>query len=85
MSTVELIEKGEENSKWLGENYKRLTKKYDNAWIAVLDKRVIDSDKELRSLISRLRKKLAERYPEAAIEYMTKKPINIVLVAHKCA
>lgn len=84
MSTVELIEKGEANSKWLGENYKRLTKKYDNIWIAVLDKRVIDSDKGLQILISRLRKKLADRYPEAAIEYMTKKPINMVLVVPEC-
>lgn len=80
MSTLELIKKGEENSKWLGENYKNLAEKYDGRWVAVLDKAVIDSDKELKSLLSRLRKKLAERFPEATTEYMSKKAVNMVLV-----
>lgn len=80
MSRVELIKKGEENSKWLGENYKILAEKYDGRWVAVLDKGVIDSDRELQSLLSRLRKKLAARFPEATIEYMSRKPINMVLV-----
>ncbi len=80
MSIVELISKTEENSKWLDANYERLTEKYNERWVAVLDRSVIDFDGDLRKLVARLRKKLGERYPEVAIEYVTKEPVNMVLV-----
>jgi hypothetical protein len=51
------------------------TKKYDRQWVAVLDKRVIDSDKNLQTLVTRLRKKLSKGYPEATIDYVTKQSI----------
>lgn len=79
-TTTQLIARAEENSKWIGRNYKRLAKSYDNKWIAVLDTHVIDSDADMRSLISRLRKRLGVRYSEVSIEYVSKKPIDMVLV-----
>ena len=72
--------KAEENNKWVGHNYERLVKKYNDKWVAVLDMQVIDSDKDLQTLVSRLRKELDGKYSEAAIEYVSKKPINMVLV-----
>lgn len=80
MSIVEMISKAEETSKWLSENYRRLAERYNDRWVAVLDKAVIDYDKELRSLTARLRRKLGKRYSETAIEYVSKKPVNMVLV-----
>lgn len=80
MSIAELISRAEENRKWLNLSYKQLTKRYDYKWVAVLDKSVIDYDGDLKRLAARLRKKLAGRYSEVAIEYVTKKPINMVLV-----
>ncbi len=80
MSIPELISRAEENRKWLSGNYRQLTQRYNNRWVAVLDKSVIDYDRDLKSLATRLRKKLDERYSEIAIEYVTKKPINMVLV-----
>lgn len=80
MSIAEIISKAEENRKWFNLNYKRLTKKYDDRWVAVLDKGVVDYDVDLKRLTGRLRKKLDDRYSEVAIEYVTKKPINMVLV-----
>lgn len=80
MSIAELISRAEENSKWLSTNYGQLTEKYDEKWVAVLDRSVIDYDRDLKSLVARLRKKLDKRYSEVAIEYVTKKPINMVLV-----
>lgn len=87
MSTTitELIAKAEENSKWLGHNYERLTRKYNDKWVAVVDRSVIDSDKDLQTLVTRLRKRLGRRYSEASIEYVTKKPITMVLVICECA
>ncbi|MBI4258833.1 MAG: hypothetical protein HY619_07745 [Thaumarchaeota archaeon] len=80
MSIVEMITKAEENSKWLSENYGRLAERYNDRWVAVLDRDVIDYDKELRRLTARLRRRLKRRYSETAIEYVSKKPINMVLV-----
>ena len=79
-TTTQLIARAEKNSKWIGRNYKRLAKRYNNKWIAVLDTHVIDSDADMRSLISRLRKRLGARYSEVSIEYVSKKPIDMVLV-----
>ena len=80
VSTVGLISKAEENSKWLNSNYIRLAEKYREKWVAVLDKNVADDDSDLRTLTRRLRRKLDKRYSEVAIEYVTRKPINMVLV-----
>jgi len=85
MTTTELIAKAEENNKWVGHNYDRLIKEYNDKWVAVLDMQVIDSDKDLQTLVSRLRKKLDGKYPEAAIEYVSKKPINMVLVVQSAS
>ncbi|MBI2126511.1 MAG: hypothetical protein HYU02_04260 [Thaumarchaeota archaeon] len=80
MSIAELISKAEGNSKWLSANYRQLVKKYNDEWVAVLDKDVIDYDKDLKRLSARLRKKLDERYSEVAFDYVTKEPIDMILV-----
>jgi hypothetical protein len=48
--------------------------------VAVLDKEVVDYDKDLKILTFRLRRELKTRYSEVAFEYVTKKPITMVLV-----
>lgn len=80
MSIVQLISKAANNREWVDTNYERLTKEYVNRWVAVLDRSVIDSDIDLQKLSKRLRGKLKDRYAELAIEYVTKKPIVLVLV-----
>ena len=65
MTTTELIAKAEENNKWVGHNYERLVKEYNDKWVAVLDMQVIDSDKDLRTLVSRLRSRA--NYNEGSI------------------
>jgi hypothetical protein len=57
-----------------------LVQKYNDKWVAVLDKDVIDYDKDLKRLSARLRKKLDGRYSEVAFDYVTKEPINMILV-----
>ena len=63
--------KAEENNKWVGHNYERLVKKYNDKWVAVLDMQLVDSDKDLQTLVSRLRKELDGKYSEAAIKYVS--------------
>jgi len=40
---------------------------------------VVDSDKDLRALVDRLRKKYSEKYGEIAIEFVTEKEIELIL------
>ncbi len=75
-----MISKAEENGNWLSTNYNRLAEKYKEKWVAVLDKDIADHDSDLRTLTRRLRKKLDKRYSEVAIEYVTRKPIDMILV-----
>ena len=80
MSVVELISRAAENRSWVSANYVDLARKYRDRWVAVLDKAVIDNDKDLEKLAKRLRKRLDKRYAEVAMEYVTKKPLIMVLV-----
>jgi len=80
MSIAELISRAEEDSKWLNANYRRLVERYNDRWVAVLGKQVIDYDKDLRALTARLRRRLDKKYSEVVFEYVTKKPVNMVLV-----
>ena len=79
MSKVDLISKAEANHKWIDERHDQLTKKYNNRWIAVLDGDVIDSDTDLEKITKRLRKKLGLKYSTVVIEYISDKPLNMVL------
>jgi hypothetical protein len=76
---AKLIKRAERNTKWLNENYDDLVSQYDGKWVAVLDARVIDSDEDLKILVARLGKKLSERYSEATVEYVTRKPLSLIL------
>ena len=79
MSRAVIISKAEGNHKWIDENLDRLSKKYNDSWIAVLDKSVVDSDTSLEQIVTRLKGKLGERYSEVVVEYVTDKPLNMVL------
>lgn len=52
---TEIAKKQMENKKWLDSNYRELKDKYNNKYIAVEEMKVIDSDKDLNSLIERLK------------------------------
>jgi intergrase/recombinase len=80
MSKIDIISRVEESHKWIDENRSRLIREYNNRWISVLDRTVIDSDSELDRLTERLRKRLAHKYQEVVIEYISDKPLNIVLM-----
>ncbi len=79
MSKADIISAAEDNSKWIDQNYEQLTRKYNRRWIAVLDKKVIDSDKNLDKITARLRKRLGNKYSGVVVEYITNKPLNMIL------
>ncbi|MHA1269511.1 MAG: DUF5678 domain-containing protein [Candidatus Helarchaeota archaeon] len=68
------ILQGIENKKWVKNNYNNLKNKYNNYFIAVKDKKIIDSGQKLDNLLKRIN----SQYPddnEIVIEFISKKDI----------
>ena len=78
-SAVAVLSSFEENAKWLSNNYEKLKKEFNNEWVAVLDKTVIEHDSDLAKLVNRLRKKYANVYSQIAVEYVTTKELDLIL------
>ena len=78
-AALESITKRRENSRWLGDHYSELAKKYRDEWVAVYDRTVIAHGKDLRGISRELRKKYKEGYGEIAFEFVTTKPIELIL------
>ena len=74
-----IIAKAEENAKWISRNYGKLVERYEGLWIGVVEKSVVDSNKDLPELVARLKKRFPKRYSEASIEYVTNEPVAMVL------
>jgi hypothetical protein len=78
-SFVAVLSKYEENAKWVSRHYEELKKKYVDEWVAVLNEKVVDHDRNLDKLVKRLRMNYPENYSEIAIEYVTSKEIELIL------
>ena len=79
MPVVQLISRAAENPSWVSNNYGNLTENCHDLWVAVLEKTVVDNDNDLQKLANRLRKRLNKRYAQVAMEYVTQKPLVMVL------
>lgn len=64
----------EQNAKWLSKHHEELKKKFNNQWVAVQHKTVIDHNSKLNKFDKRLRKK-HQAYSQIAVEYITTKEI----------
>jgi hypothetical protein len=78
-SAVAVLSSYEENVKWLSKSYEQLKKKFNNEWVAVLDKAVIDHDPDLTKLVKQLREHHAKVYNQIAVEYVTTKELDLIL------
>lgn len=59
---------------WIQEHRKKLLSAYKNKWIAVRNQKVINSDKDLKVLCSRL-----EDPGNTFVEYITDEPLEMIL------
>jgi hypothetical protein len=53
-SDLDRLEKLADNFKWFNSQYDSLKKNYDNQYVAIQERQVLDSDMDLESLIKRL-------------------------------
>lgn len=66
------------SKKWLYENYEKLRETYANKYVAVDDQCILDSDKDMKLLIKRL-KKNSKNINEIMIELINSKNIKLLL------
>ena len=76
---LESINRGTENSKWLAAHYAELAQRYEGEWVAVYERQVVGHGKNLSRLARPLKRKYGKAHDEIAFEYVTRKPIELIL------
>lgn len=78
-SVSEILNKHMENAKWIVSHYEELKSEYNEQWVAVHEAEVLDSDSRHMRLWNRLKKAYKPQLDEIAIEYVTDKPMEMIL------
>lgn len=73
------LKKFKEDSKWLDENYDELSQKYEEEWVAVFNKQVVDHDKNIDRLLGRLEGNHPKEFRDMVIEFVTKEKLEMIL------
>lgn len=69
----------EENMNWLNKHYEKLKRQYPDKYVAVFDKKVVDHDSDLNTLMRRLDTNYAKESNRIAVKYVTTKKIELIL------
>ena len=64
---------------WILENYDRLIQEHGDEYVAVLEGKVIDHDREIEPLVERLRSQYKEEFRRIVIEFIYKEHPQLVL------
>ncbi|MHB1830069.1 MAG: DUF5678 domain-containing protein [Candidatus Micrarchaeaceae archaeon] len=67
--------------KWIAEQHKSLVAKYNNQWIAVLNKSVVDHGKDIKKMKARLQEKYKEKYEQVVIDFVSKYTVDNMILA----
>jgi len=66
----------QKNHIWISKNYENLLMKYPNSWVAVKDRRVVETGMHYESFLSSLKRKYEFGPTELAIGYMDARNIR---------
>lgn len=67
-----------EDFDWFLRSREKLLSKYEDKWVAIYSKKVLDSDKNLTTLVKRLKTK-GFRPEQILIQFVSKEPIEAIL------
>ncbi|MCC5997573.1 MAG: DUF5678 domain-containing protein [Thermofilum sp.] len=72
-----LFDEYDKNWSWFMKHYEELVEKFDGEFVAIYQQKVVDHDKNLRSLMKRIRKK----YPlsRVLVEFVSKEKLALIL------
>lgn len=67
-----------EDFQWFLRSREQLLPRYEDKWVAIYNKKVLDSDKNLTTLVKRLKTK-GFKPEQMLIQFLSKKPIEAIL------
>jgi hypothetical protein len=70
-SATGVLSEFQRNNRWIIENYDTLKTQYNDQWVAVLNKDILDHDSDLKKLVNRLKTQHSKVYSQIAVEYIT--------------
>ncbi len=70
MAASDVLPDFKANNHWICENFYKLKQQYNNEWIAVLNKTVVDKDPDLKKLVNRLKNEHLAVYKQIAVEFI---------------
>ena len=75
-SATDVLSEFQRNNRWINENYDTLKTQYDDQWVAVLNKDIVDHDPDLKKLVKRLKTQHSKVYSQIAVEYITSEELE---------
>ena len=75
---LQMLTKVETDNDWLQENYAKIQEKHEKEFVAVSDKEVIASDKNIEKVIEKV-KKMGKNPAFVLIEFIPKKGLILIL------
>ena len=79
MDIASLLSNFEEDVQWLDMSYEQLKDRFDEEWIAVFDRQVVDHDINLERLMGRLETTFPKDFRNMVLEFVTKKKVEMIL------
>jgi hypothetical protein len=72
-----LFDEYERNWSWFMEHYEELVERFDGEFVAIYQQRIVDHDKDIASLMKRIRKK----YPlsQVLVEFVSKEKLSFII------
>jgi len=72
MEKVELFKISRRNAEWLKENYEDLKREFDNRWVVIQDRKVVESASTFDEIMEAIRKRDPNRI---LVEYIQSEPV----------
>lgn len=75
---LETIKRIEEDNKWLQSNYEKIQEEFENEYVAIKDKNIVDRDKNFNALLRKLKKKDIDP-AFILVEFIPKKGLKVII------
>lgn len=79
MEIAQELREFEENMDWLNKHYEKLKKEYPENYVAVFNRKVVDHDSNLNTLMKRIETNYPGQDSKIAVKYVTAKKIELIL------
>lgn len=76
---IQEMERFEKDTDWLQKHYDKLAEKYPDEYIAVLNEKIVDHNRDLRRLMGRIEAKYPKERGRVAIKFVSPRKVELIL------